>query len=61
MVIDESDFARLGQDYDAAGAVSLGPVGDATARLMPQRDLVDFATDWLATHGAPTPRPDEAA
>ncbi|GLH96513.1 hypothetical protein Pa4123_17870 [Phytohabitans aurantiacus] len=50
VVIDESDFTRLGKDYEGTGAATIGPVGDATTRLISQRDLVDFATAWLATH-----------
>ncbi|WP_144124416.1 aminoglycoside N(3)-acetyltransferase [Catellatospora sichuanensis] len=46
---DESDFARLGADFEATGAVCLGRVGSAVARLMRQRTLVDFATEWMAT------------
>ncbi|GAA5201516.1 AAC(3) family N-acetyltransferase [Rugosimonospora acidiphila] len=44
------DFELLGADFEAAVGLSVGPVGSATARLMSQRALVDFATDWLATH-----------
>ena len=29
-------------------ATSTPPAADATARLMPQRALVDFATGWIA-------------
>lgn len=47
---DASDFADIGFAYEAAGAVKVGPVGSAVARLMPQRDLVDFATIWMARH-----------
>jgi aminoglycoside 3-N-acetyltransferase len=47
---DESDFERLGADFQATGAVTVGPVGAATARLMSQPRLVDFATVWMATH-----------
>ncbi|WP_328817886.1 aminoglycoside N(3)-acetyltransferase [Nonomuraea cypriaca] len=50
VVPDSDDFERLGADYEATGAVTIGQVGDATARLMAQRPLVDFATTWLATH-----------
>jgi aminoglycoside 3-N-acetyltransferase len=46
----EDDFERLGADFDATGAVAIGRVGDATARLMSQRALVDFATGWFAEH-----------
>ncbi|MCW3840072.1 AAC(3) family N-acetyltransferase [Micromonospora yasonensis] len=48
VVLDEGDFARLGADLEATGAVRLGPVGDGTGRLMRQRVAVDFAVDWLA-------------
>lgn len=48
--LDESDFARLGAEFDAAGQTSTGKVGSATARLFRQRDAVDFATGWLAQH-----------
>ncbi|MEV0156797.1 AAC(3) family N-acetyltransferase [Micromonospora sp. NPDC050686] len=48
--LDESDFARLGADLEATGAVRLGPVGDGTGRLVRQRAAVDFAVGWLARH-----------
>lgn len=47
---DEDDFTALGAAYEATGAARVGPVGNATARLMDQRDLVGFATTWLAAH-----------
>ncbi|MBE1487654.1 aminoglycoside N(3)-acetyltransferase [Plantactinospora soyae] len=51
---DESDFPRLGADFEGTGAVRLGVVGNAHARLMPQRNLVDYAVGWMAGHrGAP--------
>jgi len=50
VIADEDDFARLGEEFDATGAVSIGPVGEATARLMPQRALIDFGTQWMAMY-----------
>lgn len=50
VVPDESDFTRLGADFEAAGTTSIGLVGNATARLMSQPELIDFATGWLADH-----------
>ncbi|MGW0506926.1 aminoglycoside N(3)-acetyltransferase [Micromonospora sp. NPDC003241] len=50
IVTDESDFVRLGDDFEATGAATIGRVGNATARLMSQRALVDFATTWMAAH-----------
>lgn len=48
---DESDFDRTGADF-AAGtdAERVGTVGAATARLAPQRALVDFAVSWMERH-----------
>jgi aminoglycoside 3-N-acetyltransferase len=50
VVADETDFARLGADFEATGGATIGRVGEATARLVPQRALVDFGTDWMAEH-----------
>jgi aminoglycoside 3-N-acetyltransferase len=49
---DEADFAELGATFEATGGAVIGSVGRATARLMSQRALVDFATAWMATHRA---------
>jgi aminoglycoside 3-N-acetyltransferase len=49
-VADENDFERIGADFEATGAVVIGQVGGATARLMSQRGLVDFGTAWMAAH-----------
>jgi aminoglycoside 3-N-acetyltransferase len=50
VIADEGDFERLGAALDATGAVAVGQVGAAGARLMSQRAIVDFATAWMATH-----------
>jgi aminoglycoside 3-N-acetyltransferase len=50
VVTDESDFERLGADFEATGATLIGQVGGATARLMSQRALVDFGTAWMAAN-----------
>ena len=47
---DSSDFDRIGEDFlrsDAGHVVRHGKVGLASCQLMPQRDVVDFAVDWL--------------
>lgn len=46
----EGDFEQLGAAFEAAVGVSTGLVGHATARLMSQRVLVDFATGWIAAN-----------
>ena len=49
-VADAGDFERLGADFEAAVPISIGPVGNATARLMSQRAAVEFGTAWIAAH-----------
>ncbi len=50
---DESDFAQLGADFARqTGLERTGPVGAGTARLLPQRALVDFGVRWLAASRA---------
>ena len=48
--LDSSDFDRIGEDFlrsDAGNGLHCGRVGLASCQLMPQRDIVDFAVDWL--------------
>ncbi len=45
---DDEDFPMVGAMFDATGQTKLGTVGQATARLMPQRALVDFAVGWMS-------------
>ncbi|WP_406057640.1 aminoglycoside N(3)-acetyltransferase [Kribbella sp. NBC_00889] len=47
---DEGDFGQIGEAFEAAGGERVGMVGAATARLMSQRAVVDFATDWMSQH-----------
>lgn len=47
---DTDDFDRIGEDFAATGAERTGALGLATARLVSQRALVDFATAWMAEH-----------
>jgi len=50
LVDDDSDFERLGHDFAATGLQRSGRVGAGVAHLMRARDVVDFATAWMATH-----------
>ncbi|MFE9246293.1 aminoglycoside N(3)-acetyltransferase [Nocardiopsis sp. NPDC006938] len=50
VALDESDFPALGADFEATGAVTVGRVGSATARLFPLPQAVAFATGWLVDH-----------
>ncbi|HEX4092494.1 MAG TPA: AAC(3) family N-acetyltransferase [Trebonia sp.] len=55
--VDEStdDFEQIGAAFEVAVGLSVGLVGNAEARLTPQRALVDFATDWMDAHRLVTP------
>lgn len=48
--LDVEDFAQIGEAFAATGAERSGPVGQATARLCDQRELVDFAVEWMETN-----------
>jgi aminoglycoside 3-N-acetyltransferase len=50
VVGQDDDFEKLGADFECTVGASVGQVGDATARFMSQRAVVDFATAWIATH-----------
>ncbi|QFP75720.1 aminoglycoside N(3)-acetyltransferase [Deinococcus sp. AJ005] len=43
---DEDAFPPVKAAFEASGAVTVGRVGSATAKLMSQRALVDFAVQW---------------
>jgi aminoglycoside 3-N-acetyltransferase len=48
--LDSDDFEVLGAAFDATGRTRIGPIGAADARLLRQRDAVDFAVEWLKRH-----------
>lgn len=57
VVLDDRDFEDIGRDLEnidkclaAKVAIKRGSVGDAKCRLMPLRDTVDFATNWMTRH-----------
>ncbi len=48
--LDSSDFEHIGADFlraEAGQAARHGKVGLANCQIIPQRDIVDFATDWM--------------
>ncbi len=48
--IDEGDFPAIGAAFEEDGSARRARVGHASALLMPQRPLVDFATRWMTDH-----------
>jgi aminoglycoside 3-N-acetyltransferase len=47
VVANGDDFEELGAAFDATGRTKVGRVGEGEARLMRQRELVEFAVGWL--------------
>ncbi|MFG1924058.1 aminoglycoside N(3)-acetyltransferase [Cryptosporangium sp. NPDC048952] len=52
VVADERDFAVLGEAFEATGAVAVGLVGSADARLFDLDDAARFAASWIPAHRA---------
>jgi aminoglycoside 3-N-acetyltransferase len=49
--VDASDFPRIGEAFTReTGRVRSGPVGNAPAHLIQQREAVDFAVGWMEAH-----------
>ena len=46
LFVDGEDFEQIGTAFEQACTVRHGKLGNAELRLMKQRELVDFATDW---------------
>jgi aminoglycoside 3-N-acetyltransferase len=45
---DDNDFETIGMTFaEEAGLERKGKIGQGEARLLPQRELVDFAVDWM--------------
>lgn len=48
LYVDGEDFERIGEAFESGeGRVTSRMLGNGTIRLMRQRDLVDFAVDWI--------------
>lgn len=50
--VDDSDFPDCGAAFERAHpeAMTTGTVGVGDVKLLPQRDLVDFAVEWFEQH-----------
>lgn len=47
LFVDGEDFDEIGAAFEQEHKVVKGLVGDATSKLMSQRELVDFAIEWI--------------
>ena len=50
LYVDGEDFVQLGEAFEKANAVSKAALGNATLRRMKQREVVDFAVEWIEAH-----------
>lgn len=50
VVLDDTDFGDVGDVLDKDVTQRRGYVGNAECRLMPLRDVVDHATEWMRAH-----------
>ncbi|MNC57935.1 SPBc2 prophage-derived aminoglycoside N(3')-acetyltransferase-like protein YokD [compost metagenome] len=45
---NSDDFAAIGEDFgQETGQITYGKAAGATAQLIPQREIVDYAVKWL--------------
>ena len=49
-LMQDADFAEIGDAYEAAHGVARHKVGQAEVRFMRQRPLVDWAVPWMEKH-----------
>ena len=47
LYVDGEDFEQIGAAFEEKQEVKKTMLGDATLRLMKQRELVDFAVEWI--------------
>lgn len=47
LFVDGEDFVEIGKAFEEACSVRKATLGNATIRLMKQRELVDFAVEWI--------------
>ena len=47
LYVDGEDFDKIGSAFELQGKVSRQPLGNSSICLMRQRDVVDFAVEWI--------------
>lgn len=47
LFVDGEDFDEIGKAFEDKNKALIGQVGDARSRLMSQKEIVDFAVDWI--------------
>ena len=59
--VDDSDFVELGAAFEKEHSIPVHRLGAADVRLLPQRELVDFAAGWMDAHRSRRDNPAHAA
>ena len=47
LFVDGEDFREIGAAFEAAHPVSRAGIGGTELKIMKQRELVDFAVEWI--------------
>ena len=47
LFVDGEDFIEIGAAFEAVHPVTTAKLGDAEIKIMKQRELVDFAVEWI--------------
>ena len=47
LYVDGEDFIDIGADFEAAHIVKIASIGGTKLKIMKQRELVDFAVEWI--------------
>lgn len=47
LFVDGEDFTEIGADFEAAHDVHTVAIGETELKIMKQRELVDFAVEWI--------------
>lgn len=50
LYVDGKDFGEIGEAFERQGREKEEPLGCGRLRLMRQRELVDFAVEWIGEH-----------
>ena len=47
LAVDDSDFVKLGAQYDKENNITINKLGNADVRLLKQRPFVDWSVKWM--------------
>ncbi len=47
LFVNGRDFEEIGADFEAVHTVNMADIGGTKLKIMKQRELVDFAVEWI--------------